>query len=114
MEACAGAHNWAREIGKLGHTVRLMSPHFVAPYRKSQKKDGNNADAIYEAVGRPSMRFVPVKSAAQQDVQTASSNSFPAHQVAHGVALANEIRGLLAEYGIVITKVSDPCVGSCF
>jgi len=69
MEACAGAHYWAREVEKLGHTVRLMSPHFVAPYRKSQKNDGNDAAAIGEAVGRPSMRFVPVKSAAQQDVQ---------------------------------------------
>src|ERR1700751_4943590 len=52
MEACAGAHYWAREIGKLGHTVRLMSPHFVAPYRKSQKNDGNDAEATWEAVVR--------------------------------------------------------------
>ncbi len=62
MEACAGAHHWAREIDKLGHDVKLMSPHFVTPYRKSQKNDSNDADAICEAVGRPSMRFVPVKS----------------------------------------------------
>src|SRR5215831_11160084 len=83
MEACAGAHYWARELQKLGHTVRLMSPHFVAPYRKSQKNDGNDADAICEAVGRPSMRFVPVKSTAQPRPSTLS-NSLPAHQMAHG------------------------------
>src|SRR5262245_15895131 len=69
MEACTGAHHWARENEKLGHDVKLMSPHFVTPYRKSQKNDSNDADAICEAVGRPSMRFVPVKSPAQQDVQ---------------------------------------------
>jgi transposase len=68
MEACAGAHYWAPEIERLGHTVRLMSPHFVTQYRKSQKNDGNDAEAICQAVGRPSMRFVPIKSAAQQDV----------------------------------------------
>ena len=69
MEAGPGAHFWAREIGKLGHVVRLMSPHFVKPYVKSNKNDANDAEAICEAVGRPSMRFVPNKSTAQQDVQ---------------------------------------------
>jgi len=102
MEACAGAHYWAREIEKLGHTVRLMSPHFVVPYRKSQKNDGNDADAICEAVGRPSMRFVPVKSAAQQDVQALHRIRF--QLIKWRTALANEIRGLLGEYGIVITQ----------
>jgi transposase len=69
MEACAGAHCWAREIQKLGHTARLMSPQFVTAYRKNQKNDGNDDEAICEAVGRPSMRFVPIKSASQQDIQ---------------------------------------------
>jgi hypothetical protein len=69
MEAGSGAHFWAREIGKLGHEARLMSPHFVKPYIKSNKNDANDAEAICEAVGRPSMRFVPSKSTLQQDVQ---------------------------------------------
>lgn len=106
MEACAGAHYWAREIERLGHTVRLMSPHFVAPYRKSQKNDGNDADAICEAVGRPSMRFVPAKSATQQDVQALHRIRF--QLIKWRTALANEIRGLLAEYGIVIAKGMAP------
>lgn len=62
MEACSGAHEWGRRFQALGHTVRLMAPKFVAPYRKSGKNDGNDAEAICEAVTRPSMRFVPVKS----------------------------------------------------
>ena len=59
MEACSGAHEWGRRFQGLGHTVRLMAPKFVAPYRKSGKNDGNDAEAICEAVTRPSMRFVP-------------------------------------------------------
>jgi transposase len=106
MEACAGAHYWAREVEKLGHTVRLMSPHFVAPYRKSQKNDGNDAAAICEAVGRPSMRFVPVKSAAQQDVQALHRIRF--QLIKWRTALANEIRGLLGEYGIVVARGIGP------
>ncbi len=66
MEACSGAHEWGRRFQAHGHTVRLMTPKFVAPYRKSGKNDGNDAEAVCEAVTRPSMRFVPVKSAEQQ------------------------------------------------
>ena len=66
MEACAGSHYWARKLTALGHTVRLMAPQFVKPYRKNEKNDGNDAEAICEAVARPNMRFVPVKSAEQQ------------------------------------------------
>jgi len=66
MEACSGAHEWARRFGRFEHTVKLMAPKFVAPYRKSGKNDGNDAEAICEAVARPSMRFVPVKSVEQQ------------------------------------------------
>ena len=62
LEACSGAHDWARRFARFGHTVRLMAPKFVAPYRRSGKNDSNDAEAICEAVSRPSMRFVPVKS----------------------------------------------------
>ena len=100
LEACAGAHYWARELIKLGHDARLISPQFVKPYVKGNKNDANDAEAICEAVGRPNMRFVPVKSIEQQDIQML-------HRVRSGLvkertALANRIRGLLAEYGIIV------------
>src|SRR5262245_39964745 len=66
MEACAGAHYWAREIGKLGHHVRLIAPAYVKPFIKRQKNDAADAEAICEAAQRPSMRFVPVKTEEQQ------------------------------------------------
>ena len=66
MEACAGAHYWAREISKLGHHVRLIAPTYVKPFIRRQKNDAANAEAICEAVQRPSMRFVPVKTEEQQ------------------------------------------------
>ena len=66
IEACAGAHYWARELIKQGHEVRLIAPQFVKPYVKGNKNDANDAEAICEAVGRPSMRFVPLKSPEQQ------------------------------------------------
>jgi transposase len=102
MEACATAHYWAREIEKLGHQVRLIGPKFVKPYVKANKNDASDAEAICEAAGRPSMRFVAVKSAAQQDVQAV-------HRVRHQLvkmrtALVNQVRGLLAEYGVVISQ----------
>src|SRR5256885_1771313 len=68
MEACGGAHYWARALSKLGHTVRLMAPQFVIPYRKRGKNDANDAEAICEAVGRPNMHFVAVKTEEQQSV----------------------------------------------
>src|SRR5882762_2089182 len=86
MEACGGAHHWARAIGALGHQVRLMSPALVRPYRSgANKHDRNDADAICEAVGRPQMRYVAVKSVAQQDL----------------LALSNLIRALLHERGVI-------------
>ena len=102
VEACSGAHHWARELSKLGHTVRIMAPRFVTPYRKSGKNDGNDAEAICEAVGRPSMRFVAVKSAEQQALLVV-------HRVRKGLVeertgLINQLRGLLSEFGIVIPK----------
>ena len=69
MEASNGAHFWAKALSELGHDVQLISPQFVAPYVKSNKNDRNDAEAICEAVSRPSMRFVPVKSAEQLAVQ---------------------------------------------
>jgi transposase len=65
MEACGSAHHWARELTGLGHTVKLMAPQFVKPYVKTNKNDAADAEAICEAVGRPNMRFVPVKNTAQ-------------------------------------------------
>jgi transposase len=102
MEACSGAHEWARRFASLGHTVRLMAPQFVVPYRKNAKNDGNDAEAICEAVGRPNMRFVPVKSAEQQSV-------LALHRVRRGflterTAVINRIRGLLAEFGVVLAQ----------
>jgi transposase len=102
IEACGGAHYWSRRFAEHGHQVKIMSPQFVKPYRKSDKNDRNDAEAICEAVTRPTMRFVPVKSLEQQDMQTL-------HQIREGimkdrVALINRIRGLLSEYGIVIPK----------
>lgn len=100
LEACAGAHYWAREFIKLGHDARLISPQFVKPYVKGNKNDANDAEAICEAAGRPNMRFVPVKSIEQQDIQAL-------HRVRSGfvkerTAAVNRLRGLLSEYGIVI------------
>src|SRR5206468_5643296 len=100
MEACSGAHEWARRFQELGHTVRLMAPKFVAPYRKSGKNDGNDAEAICEAVSRPSMRFVPVKSAEQQAL-------LAMHRVRQGfvverTATINRLRGLMSEFGVVL------------
>lgn len=102
LEACGGSHYWARELGKLGHDVRLMSPQFVKPYIQGNKNDYNDAAGICEAVGRPTMRFVTVKGIEQQDLQAL-------HRVRQSVvkvrtALVNQMRGLLAEYGIVIPK----------
>src|SRR2546427_13212484 len=100
MEACSGAHEWGRRFQEFGHTVRLMAPKFVVPYRKSGKNDGNDAEAICEAVGRPSMRVVPVKSAEQQAL-------LAMHRVRQGFgverpATINRLRGFLCEFGVVL------------
>lgn len=102
LEACSGAHEWARRFAQFGHTVKLMAPKFVAPYRRSGKNDSNDAEAICEAVSRPSMRFVPVKSVEQQATLTL-------HRVRLGfveerTATINRIRGLLAEFGVVLPQ----------
>jgi transposase len=100
MEACSGAHEWGRRFQQHGHTVKLMAPKFVAPYRKSDKNDGNDAEAVCEAVTRPSMRFVPVKSTEQQALLTL-------HRVRQGfvverTAIINRLRGLMSEFGVVM------------
>ena len=103
MEACSGAHYWAREFQKHGHTVRLMAPKLVTPYRmtgKRGKNDAADAAAICEAMQRPNMRFVPIKSEDQQ----ARLMVHRARQgfVAERTACINRIRSLLSEFGIVL------------
>jgi transposase len=100
MEACGGSHYWAREIGKLGHEVKLISPQFVKPYVKGNKNDYNDAEGICEAAGRANMRFVTVKTVEQQDIQ--GLHRIRQSVVKQRTALANQIRGLLGEYGIVV------------
>lgn len=102
MEACGGSHYWARGLSRLGHTVRLIAPQFVKPYVKSNKNDANDAEAICEAVSRPQMRFVPAKSVEQQDIQ--SLHRVRSRLVSLRTGLANQIRGLLSEYGIVLPR----------
>lgn len=102
MEACSGAHHWARKLRSLGHDVRLMAPQFVKPYVKTNKNDAANAEAICEAVARPNMRFVPIKNIEQQAVLALYRvrQSF----VKARTAQANQIRGLLAEFGLIIPQ----------
>lgn len=102
MEASNGAHYWARVLTEFGHQVRLISPQFVTPYVKSNKNDRNDAAAICDAVGRPSMRFVPQKSTDQLAVQAV--HRIRRRLVADWVGLVNQIRGLLSEHGIVIAR----------
>lgn len=102
MEACGGSHYWVRVFTKLGHTVRLIAPQFVKPFVKSNKNDAVDAEAICEAVQRPSMRFVPSKALEQQDIQ--SLHRIRSQAVSRRTALSNQIRGLLMEYGVVIPK----------
>jgi transposase len=102
MEACGSAHHWARQLQTLGHTVKLMAPQYVKPYVKTNKHDAADAEAICEAVGRPNMRFVPIKTVEQQAI-------LMVHRARQGfvkarTAQANQIRGLLAEFGLVLPQ----------
>ena len=99
MEACSGAHYWARELMSRGHTVRLMPAQYVKPYVKGNKNDGNDAAGICEAVTRPQMRFVSINTLAQQDTQML--HRIRERLVAARTALSNQIRGLCGEYGVV-------------
>jgi transposase len=102
MEACATAHYWARELAKLGHTVRLMPPAYVKPYVKRGKTDAADAEAIAEAVTRPTMRFVAVKSAEQQAVLML--HKVRDLLVRQRTMLINALRGHLAEFGIIAAR----------
>ena len=102
MEACGSAHYWARKLSALGHEVKLMAPQLVKPYVKSNKSDRNDAEAICEALGRPNMRFVSIKHPEQQAL-------LALHRVREGLVAArtaqvNQIRGLLAEFGLVMPQ----------
>src|SRR5215813_14143136 len=102
MEACASAQYWAREFQKLGHTVKLISPQFVKPYVKGNKNDSRDAEAICEAVSRPHMRLVPLKTVESQDIQ--AIHRMRSRLIKERTALVNQVRGLLAERGIVIAQ----------
>lgn len=102
IEACGGANHWTRTFEALGHTVHMIAPQFVKPYVKSNKSDAADAEAICEAVQRPTMRFVPAKNITQQDLQ--SLHRIRSQAVARRTAQANQIRGLLMEYGLVIPQ----------
>jgi len=99
MEACAGAQHWGRRLEALGYRVKLIAPQFVKPYVKSNKSDRNDAEAICEAMSRPSMRFVELKSIEQQDIQAV--HRVRAELVKQRTAKVNQIRGLVGEYGLV-------------
>jgi transposase len=102
IEACATSHHWARELTKFGHTVKLMPPAYVKPYVKRGKNDATDAEAICEAVTRPNMRFVPVKSADQQAVLMLHRTR--ALLIRQQTMLANAFRAHLAEFGIVVAQ----------
>jgi len=102
MEACATAHHWARTLKASGHDVRLIPPAYVKPYLRRQKNDAADAAAICEAVTRPSMRFVPVKSEEQQ--ATLMLHSARELLVSHRTALINAVRGHFAEFGMVVSQ----------
>ncbi len=102
MEACGSAHYWARKLEGYGHTVKLMAPQFVKPYVKSNKNDMADAEAICEAVGRPNMRFVAIKTVEQQAILSVhrARQGFVKARTAQG----NQIRGLLSEFGVIIPQ----------
>jgi transposase len=102
LEACGGAHYWARELTRLGHTVRLIAPQYVKPYVKRGKNDAADAEAICEAMSRPTMRFVAVKSAESQAALMLAG--LRDRLVRNRVQLANTIRGYAAEFGLVAAK----------
>lgn len=102
MEACSGANFWARKFSKFGHNVKIISPQFVKPFVKTNKNDRNDSEAICEAASRPSMRFVSPKTIEQQDLQ--SLHRIRSLLVQERTAMANQLRGLLMEYGITIPQ----------
>lgn len=99
MEACGSSHHWGRVLQKKGYHVRLINAQFVKPYVKSNKSDKVDAEAICEAASRPNMRFVAVKTVAQQDLQ--AIHRIRSELIKQRTSKANQIRGLVAEYGVV-------------
>ncbi|MGH8534777.1 MAG: IS110 family transposase, partial [Gammaproteobacteria bacterium] len=102
VEACPGAHYWARELEQFGHHVKLMPAQYVKAYVKGNKNDGNDAEAICEAVCRPGMRFVAINTQEQQDTQML--HRIRSRVLGERTALINQIRGLLGEYGLVFAQ----------
>jgi transposase len=99
MEACAASRHWARILTEHGYQVKLIPAQFVKPYVKSNKNDANDAEAICEAMSRPNMRYVKMKSVEQQDIQ--AIHRVRSELMSHRTAKGNQIRGLVAEYGLV-------------
>jgi len=106
MEACGGAHHWARELRSRGYQVKLMPPQFVKPYLKGNKNDASDASAICEAMGREDMTYVAMKTVEQQDIQAV--HRVRASIMGRRTASSNQIRGLVAEYGLVAPKDLGP------
>jgi len=106
MEACTGAHHWARELQARGYKVKLIPPQFVKPFVKSQKNDANDAEAISEAMSRPAMHYVAIKTVEQQDIQAV--HRVRSELMSHRNGKANQIRGLVAEYGLVAPQQLGP------
>jgi transposase len=102
IEACGGAHYWARRFREHGHEVKRMAPQFVKPYVKSNKNDSRDAEAIAAAVTRPTRRFVPMQDVAQQDIQ--ALHRVRERLIGERTALVNEVHGLMQESGMVIPK----------
>lgn len=102
MEACSGAHHWARQLEQMGHDVRLIAPQYVKPYVKGDKHDAADAEAICEAAQRPNMRFVGIKTLEQQAVLCL--HRARERLVALRTGQANQIRGLLSEFGLVMPR----------
>lgn len=102
MEACSGSNYWYRRFTELGHTVKLISPQYVKPYVKTNKNDACDAEAICEAASRPNMRFVSPKNIEQQGIQ--SIHRVRERLIGNRTALVNQMRGLLAEHGIIAAK----------
>jgi len=104
MEACGGAHDWARRFRAMGHEVRLLAPQYVTPFRRGQKNDPNDALALTEAGQRPHIPTVPIQTVEQQDLQ--ALHRVRERLVKHRTAVVHQVRGLLVEYGMVIPQGS--------
>lgn len=107
IESCGSAHHWARKLRSFGHEVRMMAPQFVVPYRKSDKNDHNDAEAICEAAGRPNMRFVPVKTEEQQAVLMV--HRVRSLMVGERTSLVNQIKRAVERIWYRFTARPLPC-----